>query len=96
MEALVKRKGAIVAVAPEADLKVLEGEPALRKFQSGKKVAEHFFCGDCGIFTHSHRRSADPNVFDFNSCLGGVDPDDLGNVRVADGVVWEGPFCRHR
>jgi len=43
-----KRKGAIVAAVPEADLKVLKGESALRKYQFGKKVAEHFFAA-CAV-----------------------------------------------
>lgn len=77
-----KRKGAIVAAVPEADLKVVKGEPTLRKYQFGKKVAEHFFCVVCGIYTH-HRRSTNPQEFGFNiGCLKGVNPYDLGNVPV--------------
>lgn len=90
-----KRKGAIVSAVPAADLKVLQGQAALHSYQFGGRVAEHFFCGICGIYTH-HRRSIDPNEFGFNvGCLEGVNPFDLGNVPVADGGQWDEPDSLH-
>jgi hypothetical protein len=83
-----KRKGAIVAAVPEADLKVIKGASILRKYQFGKMVAEHFFWDVCGIYTH-HRRSTNPQEFGFNiGCLEGVNPYDLVNVPVANGGEW--------
>ncbi|WP_263597839.1 hypothetical protein [Pseudomonas fluorescens] len=49
----------------ESDLKVIRGEAAIVRYQFGKRVAEHFFCGNCGIFTH-HRRSTNPQDFGFH------------------------------
>ncbi|MEX5684036.1 hypothetical protein ABFV59_05385 [Pseudomonas silesiensis] len=64
-------------------MKVIRGQAALRKYQFGRQVAEHFFYGICGIYTH-HRRSTNPNEFGFNiGCMEGVNPYDLGNVPVA-------------
>lgn len=86
-----KRKGAIVAAVPAANLKVIQGESALRKYQFGERIAEHFFCGICGIYTH-HRRSTNPQEFGFNvACLAGVNAYDLGEVPVADGGPWTSP-----
>lgn len=86
-----KRKGAVVAAVPAVDLKVIRGESALRIYQFGKHVAEHFFCGNCGIYTH-HRRSTNPQEFGFNvRCLEGVNPYDLDDVPVAEGGVWQTP-----
>ncbi|MCF4997964.1 GFA family protein [Pseudomonas syringae] len=86
-----KRKGSIASAVPEADLKVIQGETELRKYQFGKGVAEHFFCGICGIYTH-HRRSINPHEFGFNvGCLDGVNPYDLGDVPVSEGGNWETP-----
>ena len=86
-----KRKGAVVAAVPAADLKVIRGESALRTYQFGKHVAEHFFCGNCGIYTH-HRRSTNAQEFGFNvGCLEGVNPYDLDEVPVAEGGVWQTP-----
>lgn len=91
-----KRKGAIVAAVPAADLKVIRGQAVLRKYQFGRQVAEHFFCGICGIYTH-HRRSSNPNEFGFNiGCMKGVNPYDLGSVPVADGGEWEEPVGQPR
>jgi hypothetical protein len=88
---LCKRKGAIVAAVPAADLKVIQGQAALRRYQFGKHVAEHFFCGICGIYTH-HRRSMNPKEFGFNiGCLEGVNPYDLGTVPIAGGGPWQAP-----
>jgi hypothetical protein len=86
-----KRKGAVVAAVPAVDLKVIRGESALRTYQFGKHVAEHFFCGNCGIYTH-HRRSTNPQEFGFNvGCLEGVNPYDLDDVPVAEGGLWQTP-----
>ena len=86
-----KRKGAVVAAVPAVDLKVIRGESALRIYQFGKHVAEHFFCGNCGIYTH-HRRSTNPQEFGFNvGCLEGVNPYELDDVPVAEGGVWQTP-----
>lgn len=83
-----KRKGAIVAAVAWADLKVIRGKSALSRYQFGKHVAEHYFCKNCGIYTH-HRRSTNPEEFGFNiGCLEGVNPYDLSDVPVADGGVW--------
>lgn len=86
-----KRKGAIVAAVHESDLKVIRGEAAIVRYQFGKRVAEHFFCGNCGIYTH-HRRSTNPQEFGFNiGCLEGINPYDLDDVPVADGGPWSSP-----
>lgn len=46
----------------------------------------HCNCSICGIYTH-HQRRSDPNVYGFNvGCLEGVNPFDLGPVRVGDGI----------
>ncbi|MHC8381393.1 GFA family protein [Pseudomonas sp. LB3P14] len=86
-----KRKGAIVAAVPASDLKVIRGDAALLKYQFGKQMAEHFFCGNCGIYTH-HRRSTNPDEYGFNvGCLEGVNPYDLTHVPIADGGTWSTP-----
>lgn len=57
----------------------------------GRQIAEHFFCGICGIYTH-HRRSTNPHEFGFNiGCLEGVNPYDLESVPVADDGQWDEP-----
>lgn len=58
----------------EENLNILTGESALSKYQFNTKVAEHYFCKICGIYTF-HRMRKLPDQFGVNSgCLEGVDP----------------------
>ena len=74
---LCSRRGAIMASAPLASLKVVKGEENLSLYQWNSKTAKHFFCKICGIYTH-HQRRSDPTQFGFNiACLEGVNPFDF-------------------
>ena len=83
---MCRRRGAIAASVPINGLKILEGAKYLRLYQFYTKTAKHYFCSICGIYTH-HQRRSNPNQFGFNvGCLEGVDPFELGEVPVYDGV----------
>lgn len=81
-----RRKGAIVASVPLARLRVVKGADMLKLYQFNTKTAKHYFCSSCGIHTHHVRRSK-PNEYGYNvGCLDGVDPFDLAQVPLYDGV----------
>ena len=81
-----RRRGAIAGSVAEDGFRIVRGQDALRRYQFGTGVAEHYFCGTCGIYTH-HRRRSNPKVFGYNvGALEGVNPFDLGEVPVMDGV----------
>ena len=83
---LCRRRGAIVGSVSENGFRIVKGENHLKRYQFGTKVAEHFFCDTCGIYTH-HRRRSNPHFFGYNlGCLEGVNPFDIGDVPVFDGV----------
>ena len=83
---ICRRKGAIVASVPLAGIKVLQGEASLKVYQFNTKTARHYFCSNCGIYTH-HQRRSNPNEYGYNvGCLEGVNPFDLEPVPVNDGV----------
>lgn len=83
---LCRRKGAIMAGVGVEDLKVTKGQDKLTLYQWNTKVARHYFCGVCGIYTH-HRRRSNPREYGFNiACLADVDPFELGDIDVADGA----------
>lgn len=83
---ICRRKGAIVASVPLAGLRVVQGEDVLKLYQFNTKVAHHYFCSNCGIYTH-HQRRANPQEYGYNvGCLEGVNPFDLGPVETGDGV----------
>lgn len=83
---LYRRKGAIMAGVPVGKLKVLRGEDALTLYQWNTKLAKHYFCRICGIYTH-HQRRSNPSEYGFNiACLEGVELSDVGDVPVGDGA----------
>jgi hypothetical protein len=83
---MCRRKGAIMAGVPLDGLRVVRGHDVLKLYQFHTHVAEHYFCSNCGIYTH-HRRRGNPNEYGFNvGCLVDVNPYDLGPVDTFDGV----------
>jgi hypothetical protein len=83
---MCRRRGAIAASVPLAGLQVVRGEDVLRLYQFNTMTARHYFCSVCGIYTHHQRRSR-PDEYGYNlACLEGVNPYDLGEVPVLDGI----------
>lgn len=83
---MCKRRGAIVASVSLEDFSLLEGSDKLSCYQFGTHTAKHFFCSNCGIYTH-HQRRSNPQEYAFNiACLEGIDPLVLRNVIVYDGA----------
>jgi hypothetical protein len=83
---LCRRKGAIMASVPLAGLQVVQGADKLKLYQFNTRTSKHYFCGECGIYTHHQRRSG-PHLYGYNvGCLEGINPFDLGPVVTNDGV----------
>ena len=71
---------------PVTDIFVVEGEDKLTLYQWNTKIAKHYFCSICGIYTH-HKKRSEPTEYGFNiACLEDVDPFDIGEVSLADGA----------
>src|SRR5690625_6859856 len=51
-------RGAVAVSAHLDDIKVLQGEAALRLYQFNTGEAKHYFCSCCGIYTFHQRRSS--------------------------------------
>ena len=82
---LCKKKGAIMTPIPKEALKVVKGEDILKLYQYHTKVAKHYFCSNCGIYTHHVMRS-NPSMYGINvACLDGVKPFELENIVINDG-----------
>ncbi|WP_104204395.1 GFA family protein [Billgrantia saliphila] len=83
---ICRRKGAIVASVGLDGLRIVKGENILTLYQFNTRTAKHYFCANCGIYMH-HQRRSDPNEYGYNvGCLEGVNPFELGEVPVSDGV----------
>ena len=82
---LCKKKGYIMTFAPITDVKITKGEDKLKLYQYHTKVAEHYFCSDCGIYTH-HKMRSRSDTFGLNvGCIDDIDQFKLENVGLNDG-----------
>lgn len=83
---ICRRRGAVVASVPLKNLEIVQGEDMLGVYEFNTRTAKHYFCKTCGIYTH-HQRRSDPTEYGYNvGCLEGVNPFDLGEVPVFDGI----------
>ena len=83
---ICSRRGVIAATIPIEDLTVVRGADRLTLYQFGTHTAKHYFCKTCGIYTH-HLRRSNPNQYAVNvACLDGINPYELGEVEVLDGI----------
>ena len=83
---ICKRRGAVVASVGLEGIRILRGAENLRLYEFNTLTAKHFFCSNCGIYTH-HQRRSNPNEYGYNvGCLEGVDPSAIPNVPTNDGV----------
>lgn len=101
---LCRKKNALMAKVPESGLAILAGEEALSLYQWNTRVARHYFCKVCGIYTF-HKKRSQPDHYGVNVfCLEDFDPSAVP-VRAADGVgmsvtdpharpEWKGPRPR--
>tara|TARA_B100001093_G_C26732203_1_gene972749 strand:- start:713 stop:1087 length:375 start_codon:yes stop_codon:yes gene_type:complete len=83
---LCKRKGAMMTMVKNEDFKIIKGEDKLKLYQFHTKVANHYFCSICGIYTHHNPRS-NPAMIGFNlGCLEDVDTFKLKDIFINDGA----------
>jgi len=83
---LCQRKGAIMSDVPVTDIRVIRGEDKLTLYQWNTKIAKHYFCGICGIYTH-HKKRREPTKYGFNiTCLEDVDPFGSSEIALANGT----------
>lgn len=82
---LCSRKGAVMAGVTLDRLRVTRGADVLRLYQWNSKIAKHWFCSVCGIYTHHQRRSV-PTEYGFNlACIEGVDMTSIGKIGRSNG-----------
>ena len=81
------RRGTIVTSVPLSAFKIVKGANQLSLYQFNTKKAEHYFCANCGIYTH-HKRRANPNQYAVNvACIEGVNPFELGDIPTTEGII---------
>ena len=82
---LCKRKGAVMSMVKNENFKITKGVDKLKLYQFHTKVAKHYFCSVCGIYTHHNPRS-NPAMTGFNlGCLDDINTFELKDVLINDG-----------
>ncbi len=82
---LCKRKGAVMSMVKNEDFKIKTGKNKLKLYQFKTKVAKHYFCSICGVYTHHNPRS-NPAMTGFNlGCIDEINTFDLENISINDG-----------
>lgn len=82
---MCRRKGTVMATVAPEHFTLLAGEDQLLLYQFNTRVAKHYFCKRCGIYTF-HRPRSNPNIYRVNvGCLEDVDPFAL-EVALNDGA----------
>ena len=77
----------------EDDFTLCSPENSVTEYRWNTKIARHYFCPRCGIYTF-HRKTLAPDHYGINIyCLDGIDPKDIP-IRATEGgnmgVVKEG------
>tara|TARA_B100000963_G_scaffold354979_1_gene372410 strand:+ start:3269 stop:3631 length:363 start_codon:yes stop_codon:yes gene_type:complete len=82
---LCRRKGAVMSMVKNENFIILKGADKLKLYQFHTKVAKHYFCSICGIYTHHNPRS-NPAMTGFNlGCIDEIDTFELKNISINDG-----------
>lgn len=80
-----RMRGAVAVSAALGGIRFIQGEDALTSYRFNTGAAQHFFCSQCGIYTHHQRRSNQAQYGVNVACLDGVSPFDFSEVPVLDG-----------
>ena len=82
---ICKRKGAIMSIVKNENFKIIKGKNKLKMYQFHSKIAKHYFCSNCGIYTH-HNPRVNPALTGFNlGCIDEIDTVTLKEINIADG-----------
>ena len=83
---LCLKKSIIMKPLKKELFELISGEKKILEYQWNKKIAKHFFCKDCGVYTH-HIRRRDPSKISVNfMCIDNlIIPENL-NIDIIDGA----------
>ena len=82
---MCRRRNAVVASVTLENLKIIKGVGALKTYTFNTHAAKHYFCSNCGIYTH-HQRRSEPSEYGFNiACVEGVKIEDYAATHYLNG-----------
>jgi hypothetical protein len=83
---LCRRKGAIMLSVAVGQFRISRGADMLTLYQWNHRIARHYFCRVCGIYTHHQRRSNPLEIGVNVGCLEDVNPDQFDTGIMGDGA----------
>ena len=82
---LCKKKSIVMKPVATEKFKLLKGKSNLKSYKWNKRIAEHFFCNKCGVYTH-HKRRRDPTQVAVNlACIDGIKMPKENQISWVDG-----------
>jgi hypothetical protein len=89
------KKGVLHHRVPRQNFRLLTGAQSIATYRFGTRVAQHYYCPDCGIHVFA-RPCAAPHLYTVNVCC--LDDLDLATAKLEmvpfDGRNWE-PSVHH-
>lgn len=84
------RKNAVMLLAENNSFTLIKGENSLSKYQFNTEIAKHYFCKNCGIYTH-HKPRSNPNIIRINAgCIDAIDTLSLAREsNINDGAAYQ-------
>ena len=74
-----------MSMVKNEDFTIVKGRDKLKLYQFHSKVAKHYFCSNCGIYTHHNPRS-NPAMTGFNlGCVDEINTFDIKDFTLIDG-----------
>ncbi len=74
-----------MAMVKSENFNIIKGQDKLKLYQFHTKVAKHYFCSNCGIYTHHNPRS-NPAMTGFNlGCIDEIDYFQFKDFTINDG-----------
>jgi len=79
------KKGIIMKPLPKEKFALIQGDEFLNSYKWNKKIAEHFSCNICGVYTH-HQRRRDATQYSVNlGCLEAIEIPEEIEIKWIDG-----------
>jgi hypothetical protein len=89
---ICRKKGFLHLIVPPEQFELIQGAEALRTYTFNTGIAQHYFCGICGIAPFYRPRSH-PTHFDVNArCLDDLSLEEIQQhfeIQSFDGRHWE-------
>ena len=83
---ICKRKNAVMSMVNNEDFKIVKGKNLLNLYQFHTNIAKHYFCSNCGIYTHHNPRS-NPKMTFFNlRRIDEIDTFELNEIGLNNGL----------